>query len=189
MKLRRDDHRQQPWRVHDVARGFQVADAWCLNTPGRPDDFQRLIERVWASFDRAPRGSARVLWAVRWKLGDLLGWDRPDAGFAGRVTSLRESLPADLVHARSSAPAAARIPFSPIYRLEDEWAAELANGTVHGVIHLGWVANDAGSYQGQLAVLVRPNGWSGRLYLAAIAPFRRLVYPAWIGRIERSWTP
>jgi Protein of unknown function (DUF2867) len=188
LKLGPLDHCQQPWRIHDVARGFEVKDVWGLRTFGSADDFERLIGQVWASFDRTPTGGARLLWAVRWKLGGWLGWDRPGSGLAARVTPLRDRLPADLVHARSNAPTAVSVPFSPIYRLADEWAAELANGTVHGVLHLGWVATGADSYRGQLAVLVRPNGGVGRLYLTAIAPFRRLIYPAWIHNIERSWT-
>jgi hypothetical protein len=72
--------------------------------------------------------------------------------------------------------------------LEDEFAAELANETVHGVLHLGWVPDGAGGYRGQLAVLVKPNGLLGRAYLAAIKPFRHLVvYPAMLRQLEREW--
>ena len=46
----------------------------------------------------------------------------------------------------------------------------------------------AGRYRGQLAVLVKPNGVSGRAYMAAIRPFRHLiVYPAMLRRIEQIW--
>ena len=49
---------------------------------------------------------------------------------------------------------------------------------MHGVIHLGWVADDAGGYRGQMAILVKPNGPLGQAYMAAITPFRYLiVYP------------
>lgn len=69
-------------------------------------------------------------------------------------------------------------PFRPIFRTRDEWAAELANRTVHGVLHLGWVADGDGGYFAQMAVLVLPNGRLGRAYLAGIAPLRHLiVYP------------
>jgi Protein of unknown function (DUF2867) len=44
--------------------------------------------------------------------------------------------------------------------------------------------------RGQLAVQVKPNGWFGKAYLAAIAPFRhRLVYPAMLRQIGEAWQP
>ena len=55
-------------------------------------------------------------------------------------------------------------------------------------MHLGWVPDGSGGYRGQMAVLVKPNGHLGTVYLAAIRPFRRLiVYPAAIRQIERQW--
>ena len=39
-----------------------------------------------------------------------------------------------------------------------------------------------------LAILVKPNGRLGRLYMLAIKPFRHLiVYPAMLRQIEREW--
>ena len=59
---------------------------------------------------------------------------------------------------------------------------------MHGVLHLGWVPDDAGGYRGQMAVLVKPNGLFGRAYMAAITPFRHLiVYPPMIQEIGRRW--
>jgi hypothetical protein len=39
---------------------------------------------------------SRTLFAIRWKLGTLFGWDKSDAGLNARVRSLNERLPADL---------------------------------------------------------------------------------------------
>src|SRR5256885_293148 len=80
---------------------------------------------------------AGVLGAIRGKLGELLGWDRPEEGVGSRVPSLRERLPADLRDAPRG-PEFAELPFTPLYLLDDEFAAEVANRTVHGVLHLGW---------------------------------------------------
>ena len=75
-----------------------------------------------------------------------------------------------------------------MYLLEDEWAAELANRTVHGVMHIAWVGNASGGYNGQMAVYVKPNGLLGRAYMAAIRPFRHLVvYPSMKRQMERAW--
>ena len=74
----------------------------------------------------------------------------------------------------------------PLYRTEDEYAAELSNRTVHAVLHLAW-ADQGGRYQGQMAVYVKPRGLLGKGYMALIKPFRYLVvYPALMRQIERA---
>ncbi|GAA3051137.1 hypothetical protein GCM10020000_35390 [Streptomyces olivoverticillatus] len=79
-------------------------------------------------------------------------------------------------------------PFTSLYQTDDEWAAEMGNKTVHAVMHIGWVPDGAGGYRGQMAVLVKPNGLFGTLYMAAIKPFRYLgVYPALMRSIGREW--
>ena len=47
-----------------------------------------------------------------------------------------------------------------IYLIEDEWATELANRTAHSGIHIGWVPDRTGGYRGQMAGVVKPNGFS-----------------------------
>jgi Protein of unknown function (DUF2867) len=188
VKLPKDAHTSQGWRIEEVIPDFRLEDVWALPTPGGPDDFPLLVAGI-ASGDPAkslPR-SARALWELRWKLGELLGWDEPDTGLDSRVPSLRDRLPADLRNAPSG-PDFAALPFNSLYQLEREWAAEIANRTVHGVMHLGWVSDGGGGYRGQMAVYVKPNGLLGRAYMAAIKPFRHLVvYPQMLRQIERSW--
>ncbi len=129
----------------------------------------------------------RALFALRWKLGEIFGWDDDEDGVGGRVPSLRDRLPEDLRDAERG-PEVSGLPFSPLYLLEDEWAAEIANRTMHGVMHLGWVPAGSGDYRGQMAVLVKPNGIRGEAYMAAIKPFRHsLVYPRMLRDIERRW--
>ena len=186
MRLPSTAHTALPWRIHAVAGDLRLEDVWALPTPGGPDDFPRLVSLL-ASGDatQGSSGVAGALWAIRWKLGALLGWDRPDAGLGTRVPSLRERLPADL----RAAPTGPDLPhFTSLYLLEDEWAAEIANRTVHGVMHLGWVRDPAGGHRGQMAVLVKPNGLVGAAYMAAIRPFRHaVVYPPLMRRIGRRW--
>jgi hypothetical protein len=97
-------------------------------------------------------------------------------------------LPAELRDAQPG-PEFAALPFRSLYLLENEWAAEIANGTMHGVLHVSWVPDRAtGGYRGQLAVLVKPNGRLGRTYMAAIRPFRHLlVYPTIMRQIDDDW--
>jgi Protein of unknown function (DUF2867) len=188
MKLPNTAHTSRPWRIHEITRDFRLEDVWALATPGGPDDLPRLVHRL-ASGDpsRSPSGAVRTLFAIRWKIGQLLGWDGPAAGVGSRVPTLRDRLPADLRDAPSG-PDFDALPFSSLYLLKDEWAAEIANRTMHGVMHIGWVPDPGGGYRGQMAVLVKPNGLLGTGYLAAIKPFRHLlVYPSMIRAIERQW--
>ena len=189
MRIPTSAHTEQPWRIHEIAPEFLIEDVWAFRTPGAgPDDFPAMLDALVAS--NAPELQplpVRVLFAVRWKLGAMLGWDDPRQGVGGRVRSLRERLPADL----RQAPAGRNdpnIPFTPVYELHDECAQELANKTVHDILHLGWVPTRSGEYELRMAALVKPNGLFGHVYMAAIKPFRHLVvYPALTRRWERAW--
>ena len=187
MKLPNTAHTSAPWRIHELTPDFRLEDVWALATPGGPDDFPRLVQQM-ASDDPSndPSCGPRLLWAIRWKVGGLLGWDDPDAGIGSRVPTLRDRLPADLRETvRGPDPAGL---FKPLYLLPDEFAAEIANRTMHGVMHLGWVPDGTGGYHGQMAVLVKPNGLFGTAYMAAIRPFRYLiVYPSMLRQIEHGW--
>ncbi|HYZ28352.1 MAG TPA: DUF2867 domain-containing protein [Thermoleophilaceae bacterium] len=186
--LPKSAHTSHHWRIHELTSDFRVEDVWALPTPGGAGDFTRLIELI-RSGDPSTSASraARVLWAIRWKLGELLGWDAPTSGLDAGAPTLRDRLPPDLRDAPPG-PQLSSLPFRPLYLLDDEWAAEIANKTMHGVMHVGWVADGAGGYRGQMAVLVKPNGLLGRAYMAAIRPFRHLiVYPQAMKQLEREW--
>jgi hypothetical protein len=188
MKLPNAAHTSRPWRIHELTPDFRLEDVWALPTPGGPDDFPRLVQRM-ASGEpsRSDSRVARALWSIRWKVGEVLGWDGPDGGRGSGRSTLRDRLPADLRDAPAG-PEFERAPFTSVYLLEDEWAAEIVNRTVHGIMHLGWVADETGGYRGEMAVLVKPNGLLGDLYMAAIRPFRHLiVYPPLMRQIEREW--
>ena len=180
-------HTARPWRIHELAGDFELEDVWALPTPGGPDDLPRLV-RQFASDDGDELSAVviRTLFAIRWKLGALLGWDE-GGGVGERVRSLRERLPEDL-RSGPRGPDLQTVPFTSVYQTGDEWVAELANRTVHALMHIGWVPDGSGGHRGQMAVLVKPNGMHGRLYMAAIKPFRRaLVYPELIRGIGRNW--
>lgn len=186
-KLPSSAHTSRPWRIHAIASDFRLEDVWELPGRGGPDDFPRLVRLV-ASFDpeRTSSRAARALWAIRWKLGELFGWDDADSGLGARVPTLRDRLPADLRDAPG--PDFEALPFSPLYLTDDEFAAEIANRTVHGVMHVGAVPDGEGCYRAQVAVLVKPNGRLGSAYMAAIGPFRHLiVYPAMMRQARQEW--
>jgi Protein of unknown function (DUF2867) len=185
MPLPNSAHTSRPWRIHEITRGFRLEDVWALPTPGGPDDFPLLVEGM-SSGDPAESSSraARLLWAIRWKLGALLGWDDNQGA---TWPTLRDRLPADLRDSPAG-PDFDIAPFTSLYLLDDEWAAEIVNRTVHGVMHIGWVPDGSGGYRGEMAVYVKPNGRLGSAYMAAIRPFRHLiVYPPLLRQIERDW--
>jgi hypothetical protein len=202
MRLPKTAHTSRPWRIHDLAPDFEVEDVWALPTPGGPDDFPRVV-RLGSTNDPGELNAqgkyvgdgsrgivsrvSRALFELRWALGELFGWDDRDAGVGCRVATLRDRLPTDLRDGPRG-PDLGAVPMTSLYLTGDEWAAEMANRTVHSIMHVGWVPDGTGGYRGQMAVLVKPNGRLGEAYMAAIKPFRYLVvYPALMRAIERDW--
>jgi hypothetical protein len=201
-RLPQTAHTSRPWRIHEITGDFQVEDVWALPTPGGPDDLPRLVRfatdrpvELNAQGRYVGDGSpgivshvSRALFELRWKLGELFGWDDSDSAVGRRVATLRDRLPADLRDAPRGPDPGQGVPMTSLYLTDDEWAAEMANRTVHSVMHIGWVPDGTGTYRGQMAVLVKPNGLFGAAYMAAIKPFRYLiVYPALMRSIDLYW--
>jgi len=193
MRLSNSEHESHAWRIGEVAPDFRLEDAWALPARGGAEDFATLLE-VMGSLDAtdAESRASRVLFGIRHHVGRWLGWDdrsRPLAIPEDTESSLSARLPQDL-RGSASAPnlRAKDVTFTPLYRTDVEWAAEISNRTVHAVMHLAWVEKGEGQYQGQMGVYVKPRGRLGAAYMAAIAPFRhRVVYPALMRQIERAW--
>jgi hypothetical protein len=196
MRIPNAEHESRPWRIRAIAGDFTVEDVWALPVYGGPGDFDTVVETL-ATVSPAHSDSlpARVLWGVRDLLGRWFGLGRISAPADGtelkipgtNETSLAARLPDDL---RGTAAAVdfGSLPFVPLYRTEDEFAAEVSNQTVHGVLHLAWADRGGGRYQAQMAVYVKPRGAFGTAYMAAIKPFRYwVVYPALMRQIERTW--
>ena len=188
MSLSKSEHTSRPWRIHELTADFRVEDVWALPTPGDREGFHRLVELMahWDPSTSASR-AVRTLFAIRARAGELLGWDEQGPGGEPGSGMVGDRLPPDLRRAPSG-PRPERLPFTPLYLLEDEWALEVANRTVHGVLHLGWVPAEDGRYRGQLAILVKRKGLLGSAYMAAIAPFRHLLlYPRMQRELGREW--
>jgi hypothetical protein len=192
VRLPNSAHESQPWRISEVAPDFRLEDVWALPAQGGVGDFETLLE-VLASLDPANGESfaTRVLFSIRYRVGGWLGWDDPGDALSipdNTETTLSARLPRDLRNTATGGPDLSSYGFLPLYRTDVEWAAELSNGTVHAVMHLVWIEQGGGRYQGQMGVYVKPRGRLGTAYMAAIAPFRhRVVYPALMRQIERAW--
>jgi hypothetical protein len=187
MRLPDTAHTSRPWRIHQLAPDFRLEDVWRLPCRGSADELAGLVSLIVSQdVSRSSSRAVRRLFAIRFKLGQLLRWDDPDGAPEAGGASLRDRLPVDL--RITPVPEFAAMPFTALYLTDDEFAAETANRTMHGVMHIGWVPDATGGFHGQMAVLVKPNGRLGSAYMAAIRPFRRLiVYPAVMGQIERAW--
>lgn len=202
MRLPNAAHESRPWRIREIAPDFTLEDVWALPAHGGAGDFQTLLE-IATSSDPANTKSlpTRVLWGVRDRLGRWFHLGRISAPIdsgrddgAGRLpipgeseTSLTDRLPDDLLGTAADLHFDS-LPFTPLYRTDIEFAAEISNQTVHGVMHLAWVDQGKGRYQGQMAVYVKPRGPLGKGYMALIKPFRYwIVYPALMRQIERAW--
>ncbi|HXH78850.1 DUF2867 domain-containing protein [Nocardioides sp.] len=180
-------HTEQPWRLHDVARDFYLEDVWALPMRGGPDDLASIVDWFVALDEKEDPLVNRVLLAIRFKLGALLGLDSEESGIKARVPSLRDRLPDDLATGPTG-PDLSDKPFQPVYLTDREWVAEIANQTCHALVHFGWVPDGDDRWHAQMAVLVKPNGTFGRAYMDFIKPFRYLiVYPALLRNLDRRW--
>jgi hypothetical protein len=186
-------HEAHPWLIAQIAPDFKLLDAWALPVEGGPDGFAALLD-VMASLDatRAESAPTRALFLLRRRLGRWFGWDeaarpRPIPGCT--ETTLRARLPRELRGTATGPATGGPFGFKPLYRTASEWAAELSNETVHGVLHLAWVEQGNDLYRPQMGVYVKPRGRLGAAYLALIQPFRHLVvYPALMRQIGRAWS-
>lgn len=202
MRLSNTAQVTRPWRIRAIVPEFTLEDVWGLPAHGSADDFGALIALM-ASLDPGKGGSglARVLWRVRDLLGKWFGlgrlsrtFDREEGPARGlpipgrSETSLTELLPDDLANTTADLDFGSS-PFKPLYRTDVEFAAEVSNKTVHGVLHLAWVDQGNHLYQGQMAVYVKPRGPLGTAYMAFIKPFRYLIiYPSLMRLIQREWS-
>ena len=199
MRLSNAVHESGPWRIRQVVPDFTLEDVWALPVQGDAEDFPELLELMAAS-DPAHADSlaARFLWSLRDRLGGWLDLGRisapVDGDASGRLpipgtaeTSLTDRLPDDLRDTAGDVDFGS-LPFEPLFRTDREFAAEVSNRTVHGVMHLAWAEQGGDRYQGQMAVYVKPRGPFGRGYMALIKPFRYwIVYPALMRQFGRTW--
>src|SRR5262245_16953091 len=198
MRIPNAVHESGPWRIREIVPDFELEDVWALPVEGDAEDREKALELI-SAFDPADAESTptRFLWALRDRLGSWLDLGRISAPAEDgaeklpipgtRETSLAGRLPDDLRGTAADLHFGS-LPFEPLYRTDDEFAAEISNRTVHGVMHLAWVEQGTGRYQAQMAVYVKPRGLFGKAYMELIKPFRHLiVYPALTRQTERTW--
>ncbi len=205
-------HRGRPWRVHTLAPDFELLDLWEVPLgadPAHGETFAEFLRvfttagaSTWPVYSLRPTsfadvvhltrvGGAMALIELRRVLGRIFALDGDRAlPIPGRRENRVRARLDDADRARDLGVLPDKVggSFEPVYAFADEALLELANRTIHALLHLSWVETTPGRRSVVLAVYVKSRGWQSRAYMALIKPFRHLVvYPAWIAHVTRTW--
>lgn len=188
MRISEQEFRRKPLRAHTFLNGVPLHDVWLFRLPGGGDsrtlgDFKAL----WQS-SRVQQVNPFVsgLFKLRSTLGKRLGWDKEKVGNSGLsyIHRLNES---DRTRSLDKPGSPSIGPFRCVYSFDNEALDEVINGTVHAFSLMAMEPSTNG-YTVFWAIYVKKINWFTPLYMAMIAPFRRLiVYPTIIRKMERSW--
>lgn len=182
MRVPSADYQKLTLRAHDLLRDVPLHDVSAVDLPGGGAG-RRVADIRALDASATPSRLAAALFGVRKLIGRLFGWDR-------RAIRAEESLAARLSDADRAAsdiePGTRQGGFLIVYQFGDESLLEIRNATVHGFLCTALARTPEG-YRLYLAVYVQPVSWITRPYLAAIEPFRRVLYPAMLRRIRRAW--
>lgn len=208
--------------MHTLAPDFELLDLWRVPLaadPARGECFADFL-RAFVAAGRGTRpvyplrvrsgadavhlvrlAGAAGLFALRRLLGRLFRLDEggalPIPGRAERRVRARLD-DDDRRRDRGTLPPVVGGSFETVYAFDDEALLEIANRTVHALLHLSWIPTaEAAAHPGPgaparrdaaIAVYVKSRGLGSRAYMALITPFRHaVVYPAWIAHLGRTW--
>ena len=186
MRIDPGEFRACPLRVHALLHDVPLEDVWAIRLPG--GGAGRTIQDVRAVFIAGVEAAPPVvkgLFRLRGRIGALLGWDQQCPAWNAESYVHRLSA-ADRAQS-TAAPGTSDGRLSLLYRFENEQLSELRNATVHAFSSLS-IRPTSGGYLAYWAIYVQPVHRLTRLYMRAIAPFRRLVvYPAIIRKVQSAW--
>ncbi len=177
------EYLSQDLRAHAILDDVPLYDVWRLDLPGGGDGRTVADIRSLALASR-PSGLVKLLFAIRWLLGQLFRWDRESASDEG-LFQLRVT---EADRARSTVATGTKDgPFTVLYVYPTEAMCEICNSTVHAA--LVWVLiRRKDGYRLLWAIYVKPVGRLTAFYMFLIEPFRRwVVYPSLLRRLHRSW--
>lgn len=188
MRVDPGDFRKLDLRCHALLSDVPLHDVWAI--PLEDGGSGRTIQEVRALLfgERRPptNVAVRALFALRWWLGGVLGWDdeRHDPAAASYIHRLTE---AD--RAQSEVPPGTRDGrFRVLYVLGNEAVSEIRNATVHGFLASALIRREQ-DYVLYLAIYVKAVSRFTTFYMALIDPFRRfIVYPALSRTVQRAWS-
>jgi len=173
-----------PLRVHTFLAGVPLHDVWAVDLPRiRPGITLDEFLRTGGARPYKLSLVVRALLSIRLGIGWLLCWDREPTtweSFAKRLTT------AD--HTKTLAVAGTREGlFRVVYCLENEQLLEVINRTAHAAA-LSALVEMANTYRFYFAVYVCNVSHFTPIYMALIAPFRKLiVYPSLLRSVRANW--
>jgi uncharacterized protein DUF2867 len=186
MRIAPAEFRARSLRVHALLHDVPLEDVWAIRLPG--GGAGRTIQDVRTVFIAAVEAAppvVKALFRLRGRIGALLGWDQQRSAWAVESYVYRLS-PEDRAQSMV-APGTPDGRLSLLYRFGDEQLSELRNATVHAFSSLS-IRQTSDGYLAYLAIYVQPVHRFTRLYMSAIAPFRRrVVYPAIIRKVQSAW--
>jgi len=181
------EFRALPLEAHAILRDVPLRDVSAIDLPGGGvgrtlSDLRALVPQ-----DGLMRANpvTRALFGLRFWLGRVLGWDRPELDRAETSYLPRVS---EALRARSAAlPGTMEGGFRLLYLLGEESLSEIRNATVHAFLCAALRPGPDG-YRLYWAIYVASTSRLTPVYMALIEPFRRfLVYPAIFARLRRAW--
>ncbi len=182
MRVPPDEYLRLNLRAHDVLRDVPLYDVSIVDLPGGGEG-RRVADVRALEASAAPSFVATTLYGLRIALGRAFRWDRgplrPKNSLLSRLSE-RDRRESEI------SPGTPAGSFLVLYQFSGESLSEIENATVHGWICTALVRTPNG-YRLYWAIYVLPVSWLTRPYLAAIEPFRRILYPALLRRIRRAW--
>ncbi len=173
-------------RCHALLSDVPLHDVWAIPLQnGGPGRTMGEVRALMFGGGTRPHVAVRALFALRWWLGRVFGWDDarhdpPGASYVHRLTEADRAL--------SQVPPGTRDGrFRVLYVLRHEAVSEIRNATVHGFLALALTHREQG-YVVYVAIYVKAVSRFTAVYMALIDAFRRfVVYPA-IGRaVQQAW--
>lgn len=189
IKINKQSHLQQPWRVHSLLADFDIEDVWRVPVKLKQEHSLDLFLKQFMESNEqvTQKGLAGYLFRLRLFLGKVFKWDEKKQIDHLLPGSIRERYAKAENQKFKDLPDPGTGDFIPVYQLEDEYLSEIENKTVHAALHIGRV-QIAGGYGIHMAVYVKPKGLFGKAYMKLIQPFRHwIVYPALMKSAKKSW--
>ncbi len=198
-------HYSYPWKVHEIAKDFELLDVWefpILADKTKNQDFSLFLKVMQQPSKPSVRSFfsmkflvARFLVLLRVFLGETFGLDKnvnslPIPGC--KETSLKDRLSEEDLERSLAEPVGeedqGKFTWRTVYFYENEMLTELSNNTVHVLMQWGWVHKSGNYYTIQLAVYAKPRGILGEFYMKLIMPFRHMiVYPEMMEEVKDRW--
>ena len=177
------EYLSQNLRAHSILGDIVPYEVWRLDLPGGGEG--RTVADIRSlSLANKPSRVVKSLFAIRWFLGRLFGWDQESKDqeglFQSRLTEADRVL-------SMVAPGTKDGPFTVLYVHPTEAMSEISNKTVHAALVWILLPRDNG-YRLLWGIYVKPIGRLTTIYMGLIKPFRHwIVYPSLLRRLYHMW--